>query len=280
MEVTKRPTNSDDYAVAYELNLRVLGLIMLVHFSHDPSVASIIDIQEINRVYILVVDELQKLYDNNPKLSEIKPEPIWKRFEVIKFYSKEIKEYVVAESHYGGNHFAKVEKLCILSNADVENPRYTPEQKRLIDRANEIVVDFESANEARNKNKANDWQIPEYTLTFNFDGTILINDALKLKKVHASSTTERLLDQAIKNPNTLFKPDIGQTSRNLSTVLSGAGFTNELRALFFPVASKSRGVFFRPVVTRQQADDDNIDTAELDTRLKELGAKTEPKTSK
>lgn len=277
MEVTKQPVDSDKYAIAYQLNLRVMGLIMLVCFSHDPSASRIINIQEINRVYILLANELQKLYDKNPKLAAIKPEPIWKRFEVINFYSKEIKDYVVAENQYGGSHFAKVEKLCILSDADVENPKYTPEQKKLVDYANRIMADFEIANELRNKNKANDWHIPEYTLTFNFDGTILVNDVLKLKKVHASSTTERLLDQALKNPNTLFKPDVGQTSRNLSTILSGAGFTNELRALFFPVASKSRGVFFRPVVTRQQADEDNIDTTELDIRLKDLGAKTEPK---
>ena len=94
MEATKQPINNNDYAVAHELNLRVMGLIMLVYLSNDTGIPSGVGIQEINRVYILLVDELQKLYDNNPTLSEIKPEPIWKHFEVIKFYKKEIKEYL------------------------------------------------------------------------------------------------------------------------------------------------------------------------------------------
>ena len=84
----------------------------------------------------------------------------------------------------------------------------------------------------------------------------------------------------MKYPNTLFKPDLGQTSRNLSTVLSSAGFTPTLRRLFFPIVSKSKGILFRPTVTRQQADDEKLDTSDLDLKLKELDTASEPKTLK
>lgn len=40
-------------------------------------------------------------------------------------------------------------------------------------------------------------------LTYKQDGTVLINDVLRLKKVHAGSISEHLLEQCIKNPNKL-----------------------------------------------------------------------------
>jgi hypothetical protein len=273
----------NDYAVAYALNNSVLGIISMIVMADIVGKPEDTDIQELNRAYVLVTDELERIYDRNPKLAAIKPEPIWRRFDVLKTSSWDINEYLDDPNNdLGQAHNARVEKLSII--ADKETPEFTTEQKHLLDLAESIRKKYgkliDELKKERLAKQLTDWQIPEYALTFKFDGTILVNNVLKLKKVHASSTTERLLDQAIKNPNKLFKPDIGQTSRNLSTVLSGAGFTEELRALFFPTASKSRGVFFRPTVTRQQADDDNIDTTELDLKLKKLGAETEPKINK
>lgn len=128
---------------------------------------------------------------------------------------------------------------------------------------------IESANNNR--------QIPSYFLDYKLDGCILINDVFRLKKAHAGSSTEKLLEQALKRPNELFRPDIGQTSRNLSTILSSAGFTKELRQLFFPTVSSSKGVVFRPTVSRKEADDEGIDTTALDAKLVAFGAETEPK---
>jgi hypothetical protein len=64
----------------------------------------------------------------------------------------------------------------------------------------------------------------------------------------------------------------------LSTILNSAGFTSSIRQIFFPTVSKSKGIVFRNIVTRKQADDEKIDTTELDLKLKVLGAITEPKT--
>lgn len=280
MEAAKHQPDPNDYAVAKVLNDLVRRMVWKIVVADALDFDEDFKIKELNRAYILLSHELEKLYAHNSELDSITPRPLWKDFEVLETSSWYlVNEYLEnSENDMGEAHIARIERLCIISGKEV--PDLSPEQEELIDYVEKALRDYDHAVaygyiERQEKN----WQIPEYTLTFKFDGTILVNDVLKLKKVHASSTTERLLDQAIKNSNKLFKPDIGQTSRNISTVLSGAGFTEELRALFFPIASKSRGVFFRPTVTRKQADEDNIDTSKLDHKLNELGAKTEPKST-
>lgn len=75
------------------------------------------------------------------------------------------------------------------------------------------------------------------------------------------------------NPNTKFKPILGKTSRNISTIISSAGFTPVLRDLFFPTVSNDE-IVFRPWVSREEADRENIDTEVLDNQLRDLGAYT------
>lgn len=277
MEATKE----NDYAVAKALNGLINAMIMYVFLASNVGMAEDKELVELNRSYVLLANELEKIYNRNPELSAIKAEPLWKRFDVLKTSISEILDYIDETDDFGLSHNARVEKLCII--AGVETPTYSEEQKKLIDTANAVIKKYgntiDKVNVERIANEKNNWQIPEYTLAYKPDGTILINDVLKLKKAHAGSTTERLLEQALRNPNTLFKPDLGQTSRNLSTVLGSAGFTSELRELFFPTVSKANGVVFRPAITRELADNDRIDTSALDLHLKALGAKTEPKST-
>lgn len=282
MEVTNEQPSSNDYAVARELNSLAGQMILCVVMAETVGLPEDHNISDLNRAYVLLIDELQRLYDNNPTLSAIKPKPIWKRFDVLRTSSWDINRYLEdADNDAGNAHNARVEKLCII--AGVDDPEYSPEQKKLVKATEKVLASYlemiTAVNKERLAKKADDWQISEYSLVYKPDGTILINGVLKLKKAHAGSTTERLLEQAVKRPNELFKPDLGQTSRNLSTVLNGAGFTSVLRQIFFPTVSKSKGIVFRDTVTRQQADDDNIDTTELDQKLKELGAITEPKST-
>lgn len=278
MEVTDQPTN--DYAVARALNDCVLGFVAMIVMEDIVGTPEGDDFHELNRAYVLVTDELEKLYSHNSKLAALKPEPIWRRFDVLKTSSWEINEYLNdPDNDLGQAHNARVEKLSIIVGK--EKPEFTPEQKKLLDYAESVRKKYSKLLDVLSKDwrakKQNNWQIPEYTITYKRDGSILINDILKLKKAHAGSITERLLEQAIKRPNELFKPDLGQTSRNISTVLHSAGFTQELRDLFFPTVSKDKGIVFRPTITREEADSDNIDTRTLDLKLKELGAVTEPK---
>jgi len=283
MEAVSQTENSNDYAVARELNLRVMSMIMSIFLADNAGLSANTEMQELNHTYILLVEELRKLYEKNSVLSTIKPEPIWKRFDVLKASTREIIKHIASpDNDYGSAHYARVEKLCILAN--VETPHFTPGQKRLNDNAEKILKDcYKKINDAYSRNRAkedDDWQISKYTISYKPDGTTLINNVLKLKKAHAGSTTERLLEQALKSPNVLFKPDLGKTARNLSTILHSAGFTPILRQLFFPIVSESKGIVFRPTITRAQADAENISTKELDLALKGLGAITEPKSSK
>lgn len=281
MDATDRSTQINDYAVAKELNDAAIAIIFTVIVGDSFGMPDNYQIKELNKSYILLVDELQKLYDRNPALAEIKPEPVWKRFDVLRTSTWEINDYateVSADELHA--HGARLEKLCIVSG--INNAILSNDQKKLLDNAKKEITKYNKLSDDVNKQqkakKDSEWQISEYKLDYKLDGTILINDVLKLKKAHAGSATERLIEQSLKNPNNLFIPDLGQTARNISTVLNGAGFTKELRQLFFPTVSKNKGVIFRPTISREQADAESIDTLELDTKLKELGALTEPKT--
>jgi hypothetical protein len=281
MEATKQHDN--DYAVAQELNDCVLGIFSAIQNYQIIGRLKDFDPEELNRIYVLLVDELEKLYERNPKLAAIKPEPTWKQFEIIKNSLYSIQKYL--EEHDSGHlHRDKVEKLCII--AGNESPDFSPEQKKLVERSKTINAKYHNLLVEQYQKllaEAPDddsrpprmWYIPEYTIEYKLDGTILINNALKLKKIHAGSTTERLMEQSIKNPEKLFKPSLGQTARNVSTILSSAGFTPTLRQLFFPTVSDDKGIIFRPKVTREVALDEKIDLFELDAELHKAGAKVD-----
>jgi hypothetical protein len=278
MEAAKQPTTSNDYAVAKVLNEHVAALVTMIIAADVVGLPENFELKDINRAYVLLTDELQKIYARNPELSSIKPGPIWNRFDVLESSTWEINEHFEDPDNTELlAHIARVDRLCIISGKEI--PDLSHEQIKLIDDADtarrkygEVLEEAKADNKVR---KENDWHIPEYTLTYKPDGTILVNDVLKLKKAHAGSTTERLLEQALKSPGELFRPDLGQTSRNLSTILNSAGFTQELRELFFPTVSKNNGIIFRPTITREQADADKIDTTALDLKLKQLGADTQ-----
>lgn len=273
----------NDYAVAHAFNNCVLGIIAMILLEDVlGSSPEKEEFNKLNRAYVQVVEELEKIYDRNPKLSAIQVKPIWKRFDVLKTSVWDINEYLEnRDNDLGQSHNARVEKLMIL--ADKEIPDFTDEQKSLLDQANSVRSKYgkllDKFSKEWRENKLNDWQIPEYKIEYKPDGTILINQVLKLRKAHAGSITERLLEQSQKHPNEQFKPELGQTARNVSTVLNSAGFTPTLRQLFFPIVSGSKGILFRPNITREQADKEKINTAELDLTLKDLGAETEPKSA-
>jgi len=271
--------NVNDYAAAKALNDSVNGIIILIAIADASGLPEDYEINELNRAYILLTTELQKLYDRNSKLATIEPKPIWYLFDVIKTSTWEINEHLNnPDNDFGNAHNARVEKLCIISG--LETPNFSHEQKKIVDYAEKIIKDYakilDDVNRENRAKKENDWHIPEYTIAYKPNGIISINNVLQLKKAHAGSATERLMEEALKNPNTLFKPDLRQTSRNLSTIVSGAGFSKVLRDLFFPTVSNDKGIVFRSTVTRDQADADKIDTTKLDLKLKKLGATTEP----
>ncbi len=268
MVATKQQAN--DYAVAVDLNDKILKIVLIARFiNRDRSLP--VDI--LNRPYILLAAELQKIYDRNPELSSIEPKPIWQQFDILINSLEEIsKSLSDSKNDTVTTHNARVERLHILSGE--AKPEFSTEQKKLIEDYEKALFDFgKKVDEISEENKLKivGWQIPEYNLKYKLDGTIVINQVLKLKSVHAGSITDRLLEQSLKNPNKKFKPDLGKTSRNISTIISSAGFTPILRELFFPAVGDDF-IVFRPSVTRDQADRENINTEELDLHLREIGA--------
>ncbi|MBP9852833.1 hypothetical protein KBC77_02475 [Candidatus Saccharibacteria bacterium] len=277
MEAPNKPSRANDYAVAKVMNAEVFTTFAVVSFGDYVEISEYHEIPDFNRAYILLVSELERIYERNPELQAIHPRPLWKRFDMLKNRSADIGEYMIDGDDSIVEHDVRIERLCTI--AGIEDPVFTPEQQKLMNDLDTHRKQYVKVVKEKWENTKNKKQISEYRLTYEPIGTILINGVFKLKKAHAGSNTERLLEQALKSPNTLFKPDIGQTPRNLSTVLSSAGFTKELRELFFPTVSNSKGIVFRPTISRKQADGENIDTAELDVKSYALGAVTEPKST-
>lgn len=285
---TQQPTGNE-YAVARALNKSVNDIFSIATFFQIIGPLKGFDEVEMNRVYILLVNELEILYESYPKLLAIEPEPLWREYETIKgrFYSI---QKTIEKGRQDSDHYVRINKQCII--AEIDTPQLTEKQQRFIDDAQKVFSKhMEMLITELDRQKAEDpdnyyvdqfnprdlrtYCINEYKLTYKLDGSILINDVMRLKRVHAGSTTERLIEQAIKNPNELFKPNLGKTARNLSTILSSAGFTPILRDIFFPIVNDDKGIIFRPNVTREQLQSERIDTFDLDALLLAHGAAVE-----
>lgn len=274
MGTANSSTSSNDFALARLLNNTLLAIITFVRKAEEMDLPEDYEIDELNRAYVLLVNELENLYEHNPKLAEIRPEPFWKQFDVLKTVSWRLLGYLDdPEQDKGQAHIRKLDKLCIISGS--ESAELSPKLQELTNNAFEAIIYYrQKLNDTRldiNQKIEESWYIPKYWLDYT-DGTILINDVLKLKKTHIGSTIDQLLEQAFKNQNTLFTPKLPATARNLSTVLSSAGFTLVLRQLFFPTVSMRKGVLFRPTITFEQATREDIETTELDLLLKLLDA--------
>ncbi len=264
----------NDYALAKYLNERVIAIFALVADQRNTP-----DTTAINRSYVLLVNELKKLYARNPELQKLSQHICWQAFDHVEYIHNDLWEYTNnSNNDYGQSHNAEVNRLCISSGK--ETPDFTPEIKKIVDEANKSVTAFLAELDEDEPTQYKDWFIPQYTFTYGTDGSMLVNGikgVMKVKKTQAGSASARLLEQATAKPNELFKPNLGNYSRNLSTTLSGIGFSGTLRDLFFPQVSEDRGLLYRPVVSRADADAQHIDTAKLDDKLKKLGAEVEQK---
>ena len=263
MEVTNQPTSNNDYAVARELNLLVMGMIMNIYLADYTGATKDLDIQGINRAYILLVDELKKLYDNNPKLSAIEPEPIWKRFDVLKASAREIKKHLSdPDNDYGSAHYARVERLCILANA--ETPHFTEKQKKVKDYAKNMLDNYyEGVEEAISQYAAkesgdtlgtqeNGGQIAKLslvqkTLKLNANGVTLTLKRFDSKKRFNYNLAKFLLDRP---DEWIKKEDLGTNFKTIRSQVKDwpklLGFTGELKDIFLSVNTKEQTIMLNP----------------------------------
>lgn len=256
-------TNANDYALALYLNKRVSAIFAMVadHKGDLP------DLTQLNKSYVLMVSELEKLYGRHAELSSITENICWRKFDTIDAIEPyELFEYSDDYINHSTQHISQVNKLC-LQMGQLE-PLLPASLKKIVAEAKANVIAF-----------SNDWLIPEYTFEISDDGSLLVNGLLgvmDVKKVQAGSATEMLLTQAKAKPNELFKPDLKGHSlgRGLRTSLKEVGFRGATEKLFMPVMDNQRGVMFRPTISRAQARKEHIPLGELDEQLKSLGAKT------
>ena len=275
MGTPKQSTTDNDYAVARLLNTVLLQIVELVRTIEALDLPEDYDwkLNELNRVYVLLVNKLEELYKQNPKLIEIEPVPFWMKYNILTPYYWEILRFLDEPTEKKGQaHINQLDRLCIIANS--ENPELSPENMKLLEEASAAIKNYKEVlkdAELVEYDELDDdaWYIPEYYVSYN-KGAIVINDTLYLKKTHIGRTIDLLLEQAFKTPNTLFIPNLPATERNLSTALSSAGFGPVERQLFFPKHSLTKGVLFRPRVTFEQAQKDNIDTTKLDLVLEAI----------
>lgn len=288
------PTNSEDFAIAREFHHHATELLIAVQrlneeYNYDDPYAEYHEtIMDINRPYVLLVNELETIYGQNAALAKLNDDPktkaTWTQFNTIESndqdiyaYLREHKSLKKLKNDADFAHKAQVNRLAII--AGKETPNYSPEQKKIWEDAEAAYLIYLKrhtewrSRKPKKRNKGHHF-IVNYELKYADNGNIVVNDVLILKKTQSGSAPRKLLEQAIKHPYEHFKPELGQLNRNLTNVLSDMGITGTLKELFFPIVNKE-GVTFRPAVYFETAEKERIDTAELDKKLKALGAKTE-----
>ena len=262
--MSEQKSNANDYALAKHLNERIVSMFALVadNFNNDLP-----DLTDINRSYVLLVNEVKKLYERNPELSSIKDNICWRTFSTIDAIDPyDLHEYSDDYKNHGIQHISKVNALAV--EAHKEKPEITTELQKILDEAKINVTEF-----------ANNWLIPEYTFEITGAGVLLVNGiegVMKVHKVQASSTLDEILNEAKYKPNEIFKPTLKEhkLKRGLRTALAEVGFTGAIEKLFMPVMDNKRGIKFRPRITRIEANKEKIELTALDEKLKSLGAET------
>ena len=269
--LSEQRDKANDFAVAHYLNERAIALFSLVANNNNTP-----DTTAINRSYILITDTLKRLYARNPELQGINMHICWQAFDRLEYIHNELWEYTNdSNNDYGQSHNAQVNRLCIINGK--EKPDIAPDIKKILDEANRNVNAFIDELEDEDEPEVFDGKyIPAYTVSYKDDGTLLVNDVLKLKKLQAGQASDMIMSQSFQHDGQPepFKPTIA-TKRQLTTIIGEMGFDKTLRAIFFPTISKDKGIVFRSRVTRIKADAQHIDTKQLDKKLKQLGAVTE-----
>jgi hypothetical protein len=264
--MSKQIDPANDYALAKYLDERVVAIFAMVANTRGD----LPDLTNINRSYVLMVNELKQIYKRNDKLGDIRDNICWRTFGSIDAMDPYLLyEYSDDYRNHGNDHISKVNELCIVSGKE-EQSNLTLELQNIIDGARISVGQF-IANQI----------IPKYTFEMTGNGTLLVNGVtgiMKVTKVQASSTTDMILTQAKDQPGILFVPEVKAFSkkRGLRTFLAEVGFTGAIEKLFFPVMDNKNGLMFRPTVTRAEAEKEMIDLTKLDTDLKALGARYIP----
>ncbi len=267
---------ANDLSLARELGYTAERIIDLF-FEYDTSE---VDISKINKLYVILVNELKNIYRELPfDLQHPHNSPKWMSFDHLENFADQTTSRAYRFLYFDKKqrlHNADLNALCIINNVDT--PIMNSKLKDLLDCIDREIKDLESkaaiiVEDPPHRN----WFIPEYYIEYSEAGVISMNSVYIIKKTNAGSASTKIMEQIMNNPNSIFKPNLGKYSRTLSTTLSSIGFSGTIRKIFLKVVSEDKGVIFRPNVSRETVDSEGINTEELDEELKKLGAMTENK---
>jgi hypothetical protein len=149
----------NDFALAKYLNERVLTIFLLAIDQQNNA-----DITAINKSYILMVNELRKLYARNTELTKISEPICWQEYDRVEYIHDSLWDYRDrVNNDFGNGHNAQVNRLCIINNKEM--PSFNPELKKIVSEANKNVTAYLAELE-EDKPQVNDGRfIPDYTLT-------------------------------------------------------------------------------------------------------------------
>ena len=87
---------ANDFALAKALNERTTTIIdMIANAYQRYSFEAIgLDTSKLNKSYVLLVNELEKMYARNKELADISVNPAWKYFDIIEGAEWNINEYI------------------------------------------------------------------------------------------------------------------------------------------------------------------------------------------
>lgn len=131
-------TAANDYALAKILNERVINIFAMVidhRSTPDPS--------DVNRSYVLLIDELKRIYDRQPELKKLGGGICWRVLDNLEQAHEFVPviEFTHSGGDYGEEHNSKVSRLCIIANID--KPVLTPQIEKLLNEADNNIKAFQ-----------------------------------------------------------------------------------------------------------------------------------------
>lgn len=137
--MSENDNSANDYALAKILNDRVINTFtMVVDHLSTP------DLTDVNRSYILLIDELNKIYDRQPELKKIGLPICWRVLNNLEQAHNFVPaiEFTHNANDYGQDHNSSVSKLCV--EAHITKPELSPQTEKLIKEADSNIAKFKN----------------------------------------------------------------------------------------------------------------------------------------
>ena len=134
---------ANDYALAKLLNEREIHMFYLLDTLKDLP-----DLSALNSSYVLLREELIKIYDRQPELQNVRGSICWRVMPNIELFHENIGEYKTiafeyanSGADYGEEHNADVTTLCI--KAGISKPVIPPRIQELLSEADSNIKAFQ-----------------------------------------------------------------------------------------------------------------------------------------